>query len=78
MRTKTLMAVALITAAGASTVLGAPASAATGVAAGVLSCHVASGWGFIFGSSRALNCTLTSTNGVSGAGLGAGAGVSLL
>jgi Protein of unknown function (DUF992) len=24
---------------------------------GYLSCHVASGWGFIFGSSRSINCT---------------------
>src|ERR1700691_5376175 len=26
---------------------------------GYLSCHVASGWGFIFGSSRKLQCTYT-------------------
>jgi hypothetical protein len=37
---------------------GTPASAA-GVRIGTLSCNVASGWGFIFGSSRALRCTLS-------------------
>lgn len=36
----------------------APASAqGAGVRAGILTCQVASGWGFIFGSSRDLNCT---------------------
>ena len=38
----------------------APAPAASGggaaVRAGYLTCHVASGWGFIFGSSRKLEC----------------------
>ncbi|HTY67645.1 MAG TPA: DUF992 domain-containing protein [Alphaproteobacteria bacterium] len=34
-----------------------PAHAAdSGVKAGVLSCHASSGWGFVFGSSRTLNC----------------------
>ena len=36
---------------------GAPAKQVTKV--GYLSCHVASGWGFIFGSSRKLQCTYT-------------------
>ena len=36
--------------------LGSPASAA-GVQAGVLTCNVSSGWGFIIGSSRDLRCT---------------------
>src|SRR5437588_5306286 len=35
---------------------GAPAQA-QGVKAGVLPCNVAGGFGFIFGSSRAVNCT---------------------
>lgn len=35
----------------------APAQAADNVKAGVLTCNVASGWGFIFGSSRDLKCT---------------------
>src|SRR6266404_2392693 len=34
-----------------------PASAQGGIAVGTLTCNVASGWGFVFGSSRALNCT---------------------
>jgi Protein of unknown function (DUF992) len=36
----------------------APAASAGGAAvrAGYLTCHVASGWGFIFGSSRSLHC----------------------
>jgi hypothetical protein len=38
---------------------GTPAQAQAGVRAGTLSCNVASGWGFIFGSSRALRCVLT-------------------
>lgn len=31
----------------------------TGVQVGVLSCHEKSGWGFVFGSSRGINCTFT-------------------
>ncbi|HML11139.1 MAG TPA: DUF992 domain-containing protein [Stellaceae bacterium] len=53
------MAAAIVAGAAAVT----PASAAPGIAAGVLSCNVSSGWGFIFGSSRSLNCTFTGTNG---------------
>lgn len=34
-----------------------PALAADGVAAGTLTCNVASGWGFIFGSSKDVQCT---------------------
>jgi len=36
---------------------GAPANAAVTVKAGILTCNVGSGWGFVFGSSRNLNCT---------------------
>jgi hypothetical protein len=39
--------------------LAAPARAVVGVKVGELSCHVASGWGFVFGSSRSLLCTYT-------------------
>ena len=35
----------------------APAGAQSGVKVGTLTCNVSSGWGFVFGSSRALNCT---------------------
>jgi hypothetical protein len=34
-----------------------PARAAVAVKAGMLTCHVGSGYGFVFGSSRKLNCT---------------------
>jgi Protein of unknown function (DUF992) len=40
-----------------------PASAASGVKVGTLSCNVASGWGFIIGSTRALNCTFVGPHG---------------
>jgi len=64
MRTKLRLAAAFAAAAlGTAWGLAAPASAAPGVAVGVLSCNVSSGWGFIFGSSRALNCTLAGANG---------------
>jgi hypothetical protein len=36
-----------------------PARADNGVKVGVLSCHVDGGWGFVFGSTRQLNCTYT-------------------
>jgi len=38
-------------------VCGAPARAQGGARVGTLTCNVASGWGFVFGSSRALRCT---------------------
>jgi hypothetical protein len=34
-----------------------PTQAQSGVSAGTLRCNVASGWGFVFGSSRDLRCT---------------------
>jgi len=39
------------------------AQAEGGTKAGVLTCHVASGWGFVFGSSRSLNCTFSARPG---------------
>jgi len=48
----------------AATVGGAPAMAApAGVTAGSLTCEVASGWGFVFGSTRDLKCTYANNNG---------------
>ena len=38
---------------------GTPAQAQSGVRVGTLSCNVASGWGFVFGSSRALRCVFS-------------------
>jgi len=34
-----------------------PAQAQNGVRVGTLTCNVASGWGFVFGSSKGLRCT---------------------
>jgi hypothetical protein len=44
--------------------LTAPASA-DGVKVGVLTCHVSSGWGFIFGSSKDLRCMFAPVQGYS-------------
>jgi uncharacterized protein DUF992 len=41
----------------------APAQPA-GVKAGVLTCNVSSGWGFVFGSSRSLRCTYSPKPGI--------------
>lgn len=38
----------------------APAQA-DGVKVGILNCHVSSGWGFVFGSTRSLNCVYSAT-----------------
>jgi hypothetical protein len=51
------MAAALAATVGIAAALAAPANAQSGVRVGTLTCNVASGWGFVFGSSRALNCT---------------------
>ena len=40
------------------------ATASKGVNVGSLSCNVAGGVGFVFGSSKALNCIFTPTNGL--------------
>jgi Protein of unknown function (DUF992) len=55
------LAATLLTAGAATT--GLPAHAA-GVDAGVLTCNVDSGWGFIFGSSRNLRCVYSPRPGV--------------
>jgi Protein of unknown function (DUF992) len=46
-----------VAAAGLALVASAPAHAQSGVRVGVLTCNVASGFGFIFGSSKEVNCT---------------------
>ena len=55
------------TVAAAALAIGALAMAgptrAEGVKTGVLTCNVARGWGFIFGSSRSLRCTFSQTSG---------------
>ena len=45
--------------AAASLGLAASAQAKPGVKAGVLSCDVSGGWGFVFGSSKDMNCTFS-------------------
>jgi Protein of unknown function (DUF992) len=40
-----------------------PPAQAQGVAAGALTCNVASGFGFIFGSSKSVNCTFAPPGG---------------
>ncbi len=62
MTIKTRSAVAAAALAIGALAMAAPARA-EGVKAGVLTCNVASGWGFIFGSSRQLRCTFSQTSG---------------
>jgi hypothetical protein len=58
------LAAALVAAAlSGSLGLGAQAQAQSGVAVGTLTCNVASGFGFVFGSSRAINCTFAGPGG---------------
>ena len=59
MSSKMRLAAALTAALGAALPLAGPAQAQGGVVVGTLSCNVAGGFGFIFGSSRAMNCTLS-------------------
>ena len=49
--------------AGLATGVAQPAQAQGGVRVGTLSCNVASGWGFVFGSSKALRCTFAPSPG---------------
>jgi Protein of unknown function (DUF992) len=64
MRKKYLLAAATAGLAIASVpLISAPADAAVGVRAGVLTCNVASGAGFVFGSDHAVSCTFSGSNG---------------
>jgi|SRR5580658_798921 hypothetical protein len=54
---KSVLAIAVASVAVGTLALGTPARAADTVKSGVLTCHVDSGWGFVFGSSRDLRCT---------------------
>ena len=62
MRHKFLTACAAAVILGGAAGLAMPAQAA-GVKVGVLTCHVASGWGFVFGSSKDIRCTYSPNNG---------------
>src|SRR5438105_8640929 len=58
------LAAAFVAALGSALAVFAPAQAqGPGVVIGTLSCSVASGFGFIFGSSRAINCTFAGPGG---------------
>jgi len=48
---------------GALSLAGLPAQAESGVKVGFLTCDVSSGFGFVFGSSRDLNCTYSDATG---------------
>ena len=52
-----LMIGAAVLAAGAVAFAGSADAAPHGVKVGTLTCNVASGWGFVFGSSKDLHCT---------------------
>src|ERR1700759_5567781 len=52
-----LMMGAAALAAGALALAGSADAAPHGVKVGTLTCNVASGWGFVFGSSKDLHCT---------------------
>ena len=56
MQRKLGLAIGLI---GLAVGLSTPALAQGGVRIGTLTCNVASGWGFVFGSSKGLRCTLS-------------------
>jgi hypothetical protein len=61
---KTLrVAAAFAASIGLASALATPAAAQGGVNVGNLTCSVASGWGFVFGSSRSLNCTFAGMGG---------------
>ncbi len=54
--TSTLSRVAFLTALAAGVTTIATAAQADGVKVGVLTCHESSGWGFVFGSTKHLQC----------------------
>src|SRR3984893_5232440 len=56
-------AATFIAALGPALALTGPAQAQLGVVIGALTCNVASGFGFVFGSSRAINCTFAGPGG---------------
>ena len=59
---KLAMAIGVLILMAGAFVLAPPAQAA-GVQAGVLNCNVSAGFGFIFGSSRSMNCTFSGAGG---------------
>src|SRR5580698_3412306 len=65
MSRKLWLAAAVVGVAVAAALSGQPAwsQSTSGVKAGSLTCNVDSGWGFVFGSTRNLDCTYTNSNG---------------
>lgn len=63
MKHKFLLACAAAVILGAAAGFALPADAA-GVKVGALTCHVASGWGFVFGSTKDIRCTYAPNKGV--------------
>jgi hypothetical protein len=59
---KLAIAIGALGLAAGTLMIGTPAQA-QGVKAGALTCNVASGFGFIFGSSKAVNCTFSPNGG---------------
>ena len=60
---KIAIAICALGSAAGILILGTPAQAqGGGVQVGALTCNVAGGFGFIFGSSRAINCTFAPAN----------------
>lgn len=58
LRNLAIAALALVGSLGVAS--SAMATQSAGVKVGVLTCHEASGWGFVFGSSRTMNCVFSS------------------
>jgi len=58
MSRKLRFAAALAAVAGLTPALAGPAAAQAGVQVGTLTCNASGAWGFIFGSTRNLSCTL--------------------
>ncbi len=63
MSSRLRVAAVLAASVGLASAFAAPAGAQGGVAVGNLTCNVSSGWGLVFGSSRALNCTFAGAGG---------------
>ncbi len=63
MTRKVYLALAAVTVAAGLSGHPAWAQQTTPVKTGVLTCNVASGWGFVFGSTRELNCTYSDNTG---------------
>lgn len=54
-----ILALAFVTVGMVALDRGATAQSKEGIKIGTLSCNVSSGWGFVFGSSKSLNCAFT-------------------